>query len=128
VPVSIELAADEVGMLVQRAAETVLGQVNPYELAAYRFVHRDYDETIEIAERIIQDPSVDFLHKKFRRNSWGAPPYDRKKYDEATAKFQKAVELDPKFAPSYHGWGVALDDQKKYDEAIAKYQKAIELD
>jgi tetratricopeptide (TPR) repeat protein len=126
--VSMTVASDDVGMLVQRTAETVLGQVNPYVLAAYLEDHRESEKTIEIVQRMIQSPSEDRRHKSAALNLWGNVLSDQKKYDEAIAKYQKAIELDPKDAAPYNGWGNMLYGQKKYDEAIAKYQKAIELD
>jgi len=126
--VSTTVASDDVGMLVERTAETVLGQVNPYVLAAYLDEHRESEKTIEIVQRMIQSPSEDRRHKSAALNLWGNMLYDQKKYDEAIAKYQKAIELDPKSAAPYNGWGNVLYDQKKYDEAIAKYQKAIEFD
>src|SRR5271166_1703645 len=41
--VSVVVAADDLGLLVQSTAETALGQVNPYVLAAYRDDHREYE-------------------------------------------------------------------------------------
>ena len=127
-PVSIVVAADDVEKLVQRTAETALGQVNPYVLAAYREEHREYEEAIGIVERMMQDPSEDRLHKEAALYLWGLALDSQKKYDEAIAKFRKAIELDPKYAYPYNGWGFVLLNQKRYDEAIAKYQKALELD
>jgi len=127
-PVSIVVAADDVEKLVQRTAETALGQVNPYVLAAYREEHREYEEAIGIVERMMQDPSEDRLHKEAALYLWGLALDSQKKYDEAIAKYQKAIEFDPKDAFAYNGWGFSLKNQKKYDEAIAKFRKAIELD
>jgi tetratricopeptide (TPR) repeat protein len=46
----------------------------------------------------------------------------------ATAKYQKAVELDPKASEVYSEWGLSLADQGKYVDAIAKLQEAVKLD
>jgi tetratricopeptide (TPR) repeat protein len=126
--VSLDVPADDLELLVQSTAETALGQVNPYVLAVYRVRHREYEKAIEIAGRIIRDPSEDILHKSAACTLWGVVLYEQKKYDEAIAKYQRAIVLNPKLALPYYNWGNLLDDQKKYDEAIAKYQKAIELD
>ncbi|WP_375496211.1 tetratricopeptide repeat protein, partial [uncultured Nostoc sp.] len=50
------------------------------------------------------------------------------KLDEAIANYQKAIQLDPKYAGAYNGLGNVLYEQEKLDEAIANYQKAIQLD
>jgi tetratricopeptide (TPR) repeat protein len=127
-PVRVIVAADDVEKLMQRTAETVLGRVNPYLLASYREDHQEYAEAIGIVERMVQDPSVDRRHRGAALQLWGIVLYDQEKYDEAIAKYQKAIELDPKDTDPYSGWGTVLSRQRKYDEAIAKYQKAIELD
>jgi len=126
--VPLDVPADDLELLVQSTAETALGQVNPYVLAVYRDEHREYEKAIEIVERIIQDPSEDLPHKEAACNLWGNVLREQRKYDEAIAKYQKATELDPKYAAAYYDWGLVLHEQKKYDEAIAQYQKAIELD
>src|SRR5208337_4451457 len=126
--VPLDVPADDLELLVQSTAEAALDQVNPYVLAVYRYEHREYGKAIEIVERVVQDPSADVPHKEAAWYLWGIVLHNQNKYDEAIAKYQKAIELDPKFALAYYNWGVVLDDQKKYDEAIAKYQKAIELD
>jgi tetratricopeptide (TPR) repeat protein len=46
---------------------------------------------------------------------------------EATAAYQKALELNPKSAWSYFNLGEALSKLQKWDEAIAAYQEAIKL-
>ena len=126
--VSIDTAADDVGILVRRAAETVLEQVNPYVFAAYLDDHREYPKVVEIVgRRSIQSPSEDLPHKAAALALWGGVLDDQKKYDEAIAKFQSAVELDPKLGFTYNNWGVALNGQRKYDEAIARFRKPIEL-
>ena len=47
---------------------------------------------------------------------------------KAIADYDKAIELDPKFAAAYNGRGNAWYVKQEYDKAIADYDKAIELD
>jgi tetratricopeptide (TPR) repeat protein len=54
--------------------------------------------------------------------------YDQGKYQEAIEDFNKALELDPKFAKAYNNRGNAFHVQGKYQEAIEDYNKALELD
>ena len=51
-----------------------------------------------------------------------------KEYEGAIKDYDKAIELDPNFAPAYHNRGIAKYELKQYSEAIADYDKAIELD
>jgi tetratricopeptide (TPR) repeat protein len=126
--ISVVSAADDVESLVRLAAETVLGQVNPYVLAAYREDRREYEKAVELIERMIQSPTEDRRHKEAAFNLWGNALKDQTKYDEAIAKYQTAIELDPKDPLPYYNWGAVLYSQKKYSEAIAKYQRVTELD
>jgi tetratricopeptide (TPR) repeat protein len=48
------------------------------------------------------------------------------KLDEAIAKYQKAIELDPQDALASRNWALALTQQGKSDEAKAKEKKASE--
>ncbi len=55
--IKIVIAGDDVDKLVQRIAEAILLQVNPYVLAAYQYDNHEYQKAREIIQRIIQDPS-----------------------------------------------------------------------
>src|SRR4030042_4294328 len=50
------------------------------------------------------------------------------KYDEAIANFNKAIEIDDKYANAYSGRGLGYYRMGQYDLAMADYNKAIELD
>jgi superkiller protein 3 len=125
---SITSDAEDIAMLVERTAETVLGQVNPSLLAAYQEDHGEYDAAVKTIEGIIENPSEARGQKADALFLWGVVLQDQSKYDEAIAKYQQATELDPKFPAPYGNWGTVLLAQSKYGEAIAKYQKSIGLD
>jgi tetratricopeptide (TPR) repeat protein len=126
--VSIVVGGDDVGMLVQRTAETILGQVNPYVFAVYHYDHHEYGKAIEIAQEIIQNLSEDRLHKTAAFNLLGCVLRDEEKYDDAITNYRKAIDLDPNFAHAYYNLGNVLQDEEKYDDAIVNYRKAIDLD
>lgn len=50
-----------------------------------------------------------------------------KKYEEATAAFQKAIELEPNFAPPYLGLAMVQYEQKKIDGAIENLEKMLKI-
>jgi tetratricopeptide (TPR) repeat protein len=50
------------------------------------------------------------------------------KYEEALAKFQKAVELDPEDIEAHNGMGDIYYIQRRYEEAAAELWKAIALE
>lgn len=50
-----------------------------------------------------------------------------RRFDEAAAKFRKALEMDPNFGFGHWSLGRALAGQGRYDEAIATQKRAIAL-
>ena len=48
-------------------------------------------------------------------------------YDRAIAYFNKAIEINPKYADAYNNRGNAYAKKGQYDKAIADYNKAIEI-
>jgi tetratricopeptide (TPR) repeat protein len=50
------------------------------------------------------------------------------KLDEAMAEYRRAIQLDPKGAPSYYQLGIVLRARGRAEEAIAAFGKAAALD
>lgn len=50
------------------------------------------------------------------------------KIDEAMSYYQKAVELDPYYAPLYNDLGVLYESKGLLDKALEQYQKCIDID
>lgn len=53
---------------------------------------------------------------------------DQGSYDQAIADFQKAIELNARYADAYDALGTAYKRKNDYDKAIANYNKAVEID
>ncbi len=53
--------------------------------------------------------------------------HNLKQYDEAINAYNKAIAIDPEFAPALYYKGRVLLDLKRYDEAIASFDKAIAI-
>ena len=51
-----------------------------------------------------------------------------KRYDEALADFNRAIELDPTFSAAFSNRGITYHTLQRYDDALADYTRAIELD
>jgi tetratricopeptide (TPR) repeat protein len=58
----------------------------------------------------------------------GRLDYDGHFYNPAIKHFQRAIELDPKFARAYDNRGLCYYYQNQNDLAVADFRKAIELD
>ena len=50
-----------------------------------------------------------------------------KKFDEAIVEYQKAIELEPNYGPSYLGLALVLREQKKYGESIENIEKMLKI-
>lgn len=50
-----------------------------------------------------------------------------KRYEEALAVYQRAVEIRPEYAQAWQGKGDAFLELKQYDEALDAYDKAIQI-
>ena len=59
--------------------------------------------------------------------SWGQALSERGTFDDAIKKYQRALELDPKFPAACLAWGDTLLAQKKYVGAVEQYQRAKAL-
>jgi tetratricopeptide (TPR) repeat protein len=60
--------------------------------------------------------------------SRGSAFFRSEQLDEAIADFDRAIELNPDLARSYHLRGLAKEKQGNDAEAIVDFEKAIELD
>jgi len=48
-------------------------------------------------------------------------------YDQAISDYNKALEIDPKYAEAYNNRGVVYRRKGQYDRAISDYNKALEI-
>jgi tetratricopeptide (TPR) repeat protein len=53
--------------------------------------------------------------------------FEEGQYDRSIAYFDKAIEINPKFAEPYNNRGIAYCEKGQYDKAIADFNKAIEI-
>ena len=60
-------------------------------------------------------------------NNLGTALQDHKRYDEAVAHHERAIQLMPDYAPAYNNLGAALRGAGRLDDAVARYRKALEL-
>jgi Tfp pilus assembly protein PilF len=59
----------------------------------------------------------------WRGNTW----YNKKEYDKAITDYDKAIEINPKYALAFYNRGFAWVAKEKYNKAIADYDKIIEI-
>jgi tetratricopeptide (TPR) repeat protein len=54
--------------------------------------------------------------------------YEDKQYQEAIVAYNKAIEINPKYASALYNKGTILHRLRKYEEAIKVYDEAIKID
>ncbi|MCC7178030.1 MAG: tetratricopeptide repeat protein [Acidobacteria bacterium] len=58
----------------------------------------------------------------------GSTFHEAGRYDEAVRHYERAVALEPDYAPAYNNLGVTLRAQGRVDAAIAAYEKGLALE
>jgi tetratricopeptide (TPR) repeat protein len=58
----------------------------------------------------------------------GTALYEAGRLDEAVTRYEKAVALQPDYAPAYNNLGVTLRAKGQVDAAIAAYERGLQLD
>lgn len=49
-------------------------------------------------------------------------------WKEATYRWEKAVKLDPTYAPAWNNLAIGYEQEGRFDDARNAYEKAIEID
>jgi tetratricopeptide (TPR) repeat protein len=73
-------------------------------------------------------PSFGGSEEAIERNRAGTERLQEGKVAEAVAEFEKAVRLDPGYAPAKANLGYAYDTQGRIQEAVTAYEAALETD
>ena len=47
---------------------------------------------------------------------------------EALYRWQRAIDLDPTYAPAWNNLGIAFEQEERFDEAREAYETALDLD
>ncbi len=85
--------------------------------------NEDYVTALQYAEKLIE--------KRGQVQDWilkGDCLNKLKRYEEALASCEKAIELDPNYTEAWEMRGWVLGNFERYEEALASCDKAIELD
>ncbi|HYH45451.1 MAG TPA: tetratricopeptide repeat protein, partial [Thermoanaerobaculia bacterium] len=109
--------------LLASAAQYVLEETQPYLLASF-YSATDDRRCLPMIEVCLRNNSIHDDHWAY--NLWGIVLMESSP-QEAGAKFQRAIDLDPEFDLPYRNWGRLLIDQGHAAEAVDKLEKALEL-
>ncbi len=89
-------------------------------LVGFRVVRANQEKTSREEAPSHPETSVDYFNR-------GKAYADKSKYDLAISDFDKAIEIDPKYAEAYNNRGNAYRGKGEYDRAISDFNKAIEI-
>jgi tetratricopeptide (TPR) repeat protein len=117
---------DKLDRILDRAAEYVVRENDPYLLASYLYETGKTEKALELAQFCAYNkPAED---DAWAYILWGLILEEHNQDEEAVSKYEKAIEINPNAALAYVDWGLVLEKHKDYDGAVAKYKRAIKID
>ncbi len=108
-------------VVAERRYVTAFGLL--YNLAVASYNKQDYSGAEELFRK-----ASELKSESDAFNGLGASLAEQSRHEEATAVYQRAIELDPDSAFPYNNLGNAYSNLGRDKEAIPVYQRAIELD
>lgn len=73
------------------------------------------------------DTAIKFANYAYIWHHRGDVMYELKRYPEAIASYEKAVQIDPQYARSMYSRGLLLAELGRDREALTAYNQALEL-
>ncbi len=67
------------------------------------------------------------LNDAFAYNNRGVAYRSKGQYDQAISDFNKALEINPRYARAHYNRGNTYYQMGRYDQAISDYNKALEI-
>jgi len=128
---------ENMDQLLHEAAIYIMRKTEPYILAAYYQMNKEYDKVLDLIQYCIHSNRPSDEHWAY--NLWGIHLLENDEHLKAIVKFEKATQIEPNFGIAYFNWGIALEavdescDEsiepsiKNCQKVIEKYQKASTL-
>ena len=116
-----------IDQLLEVGARKIIWAIEPYRLAEYYFSKDNLPMVKEL---------LPFLFAKYVNTEdevrlvsiQGILLFKDGKYKEGMDKFEKAIQLDPRFIRIYTNYGIALAELRRFADAIDKFEEAIKYD
>ena len=113
---------------IQTALDLAPKQSDMYWVAAnVLFKMGRFNEAANNYTRAIQYDNENMIELHNAYYNRGSCLLKMKKYQEAVADFNSAIEIEPAFTGAYHNRGVVLKNLRKYNSACNDFKKAQEL-
>ncbi len=137
-PRPIQASSTELSDLLRGLAIRTLRIVHPITLGQYYRATHNSSALMDLIENIIRTGADNHSDVAWAYNSWGLVFSEENKYEEAIAKYRKALEFYPEGVSVHVNWGNALyhwgktfpegrQRSEKYAEATLQFQKASKL-
>jgi len=91
-----------------------------YLLPVFPVSGQEVTENTQTPTPVVQADPEEYLNK-------GVGFLEAKNYKEATAAFEKVLEIKPDYAEAYYNLAITYWEQKQYQKTITNLQKVIEL-
>ena len=76
----------------------------------------------------VATPRADARSDAKAQVAFGIEVAQRGLWREAMFRWQRAIDLDPAYAPAWNNLGVAFEHEGRFDEAREAYKTALDLD
>ena len=76
----------------------------------------------------VETPRADDRSDAKAQTEFGIKVAERALWREALYRWQRAIEIDPTYAPAWNNLGVAFEQEGRLDEAREAYETALDLD
>ena len=76
----------------------------------------------------VETPRADAKSDAKSQVKFGIEVARRGLWTEALYRWQRAIELDPTYAPAWNNLGIGFEHEGRFDEAREAYETALDLD
>jgi Flp pilus assembly protein TadD len=113
-----------VDRLMTQSAEYIVKSSEPYLYAAYALSKGREEEALDQIRFCLTHPPTS--DHSWAYNLWGVYFLEKGKFSEATEKFQRAIELDPRMGVAHYNLAQSLEGQGDSAAALTSYRRALD--
>jgi tetratricopeptide (TPR) repeat protein len=122
---TFEGADAELDSLVQKSAEAIYRQTQPYRYAVYLASHGRSDEAIAAYAGLARSGNAE--EQAWAYTGWATLLLQRRDFAQALAKATRALELDPRIDPAQPIQGLAFNAMGRKGDVLAQLRTQLRL-